>query len=142
MIYDIKKSLHENIKEGPFFSGEIKERLIPSRTEWYTIFDYHVMSPIGIFACPFTATVRGVQLCSQLGFDVITWKTIRSKKAEPHEHPNITFIKPGILQEIMYATDQVPTSAEELTLANSIGNASYELEETLHNIVEAQRYLL
>lgn len=131
MIYQMNKTFHENIVEDFQLSTPIPARSIVSVDKWIPIFDYKIISPVGLFACPLSATAQGVVLASQLGFDVITWKTIRSKASEPHPVPNLTYVQFG--ENGMMATKEKTKS-----LANSIGNPSYELEPTL---VEMQKAL-
>lgn len=124
MIYDMNKTFHENMTQGLRVNVSICQRATPSQDEWVNILDYRVMSRIGLFACPLSATAQGVALASKLGFDVITWKTIRSKASEPHPKPNLTYV---------YAVGGkiVATKEQTTSMANSIGNPSYQLEPTL-----------
>lgn len=127
----MNKTFHENIAEDFQLSTPIPSRAIAPVSEWVSIFDYKIMSPIGLFACPLSATAQGVALASQAGFDVITWKTIRSKASEPHPVPNLTYVRFG-------ENGIMATKEKTRSLANSIGNPSYELEPTL---VEMQKGL-
>src|SRR5579872_7519435 len=127
MIYDMDKTFHENIKQGMRVTIPVSVRATPPQDEWANILGYKVMSRIGLFACPLGATAQGVALASKLGFDVITWKTIRSKASEPHPVPNLTYVR--FSENGIMATKEKTTS-----LANSIGNPSYELESTLQEM--------
>ncbi len=92
-LYDCTKSFEYNLEHGPFFDGIIPQRIIPPKHQWTKIFDYEVMSPIGLAACPIGAHARGISLASQLGFDVITHKTIRSEFWPAHAWPNLALIE-------------------------------------------------
>jgi dihydroorotate dehydrogenase len=127
MIYDMNKTFHENISKGLRVDVPVSIRAIPPEAEWAKVLDYKVTSRIGLFACPLSATAEGVALASKLGFDVITWKTIRSKASEPHPVPNLTYVR--FSENGIMATKEKTTS-----LANSIGNPSYELESTLQEM--------
>ncbi len=136
MLYDTSKSFDENIKEGPFFKGPIATRMVPERTQWAKIFDYHVMSSLGVSACPMVANARGAKLASDLGYDVITWKTIRSTESQAHKFPHVAFITQSSISsfdEQLIATN-TQLSRKNIACANSIGNASYNLEDTVQEI--------
>lgn len=124
-LYDITKSFEYNLEQGPFFDGVIPERIVPPRGSWHKIFDYEVMSPIGLAACPIGAHARGIELVSRLGFDVITHKTIRSHFSPAHPWPNVAVV------------ERFP-----LSITNSIGNASMELEWHCREIAKARKVLL
>lgn len=96
MIYDINKSFHENIAHGLQIASPIPFGRVSQKIK---LFDYDVLSPIGLFACPFSATANGVALAAQYGFDVITWKSIRSSEQEPYVWPNVAYVYPPILRE-------------------------------------------
>lgn len=128
-LYDITKSFEYNLEYGPFFDGPIPARLISDRSTWRKIFDYEVMSPIGIAACPLTARARGISLVSRLGFDVITHKTIRSEAVRAHPWPNLGYVSPF-------------NGMSNLAVTNSIGNASNDLEWHCAQIAKARSLLL
>ncbi len=135
------RTFDENIQEGPFFNGQIPNRLVPKKKEWKTIFDYSVMSPIGLSACPFVANERGMKLASELGYDLITWKTIRSKQSSSHPHPNFSFLqfeKITSLYQSLRATHAIAQDTEAIACANSIGNASYDLGDTLRAMIQGR----
>lgn len=128
MIYDMNKTFHENVTQGLQIDPSIPARGVPSHNEWTNVLGYRVMSRIGLFACPLSATAQGIALASKLGFDLITWKTIRSKASEPHPKPNLTYVRFG-------ESGKIEATKEQTTnLANSIGNPSYQLEPTLQEM--------
>lgn len=128
-LYDIDKSFEYNLEHGPFFEGIVPDRIVPDRSTWSKIFDYEIMSPIGVAACPLTARARGISLASSLGFDVITHKTIRSQAVAAHPWPNV-----GLLEPV--------ENMSSLGITNSIGNASYELDWHCEQIAESRILLL
>lgn len=142
-VYDINKTFEENKHTGPFFSGNIPERSVPAAEYWYNFCGYNIASRIGVAACPLTATSRGVQLCSRLGFDVITYKTIRSTASPAHAWPNITYI--DVLGQL--ETKDLDRSIQQsyipsYAITNSIGNASDGLAIALADIEKARALLL
>lgn len=90
-IYDIDKTYDENAAKGPFFSGEIPERVFPPEQKWKDFLGFRIASPIGIPAGPLL-TSRWIELAAKLGFDVLTYKTIRSKVHPAHPLPNILYV--------------------------------------------------
>ena len=101
MIYDMNKSFHENVARGPIVPAVVPfERVLNN----IKLFDYSVLSPIGLFACPFSATSKGIALASQRGFDVITWKSIARNVREPHNQPNLSYVRFG--ENVMIATKE------------------------------------
>ena len=128
-LYDIDKSFEYNLEYGPFFEGTLPERIIPDRSLWTKLFEYDIMSPIGIAACPLTARARGIELASKLGFDIITHKTIRSHEVAAHPWPNIGLLEPFI-------------NISSLAITNSIGNASCDLDWHCKEISESHAALL
>jgi dihydroorotate dehydrogenase len=145
LLYDFTKTFEENKNEGPFFSEDIAklQRIIPSQEQWYNFCDYKIASRIGVAACPLTATSRGVALCSRLGFDVITYKTIRSKAISAHAWPNVVYV--DILGQLTKKDLNAPIQQSFLpsfAITNSIGNASDDLEISLPDIATSRSLLL
>lgn len=136
-VYDARKTFQENLLEGPFFTGTIPGRIIPPKNEWKKLFDYFVMTPLGVPACPFVVNSRGVQLASDLGFDVITWKTIRSKATAARPFPQVSILKNTPIlsfDQKMITTHTLPKSFTDFAFTVSIGNASHELEVVLEDM--------
>lgn len=130
-IYDESKTFQENLLEGPFFTGVIPERIVPSRFEWKQLLGFDVMTPIGIPASPFVVNARGLKLASDLGYDVITWKTIRSAATQARPYPHVSLLKNQPIIDFtkpMITTQALPESADQLAFSVSIGNASHELD--------------
>src|SRR5579862_7914590 len=90
-IYDIHKSYLENAEQGPFFNGHIPKRILAPREKWIDFLGKKVSSRIGIPAGPLL-NARWVALAAQLGYDVLTYKTIRSREHPSHPLPNMIYI--------------------------------------------------
>lgn len=137
VVYDLRKTFQENLLEGPFFTGAIPGRIIPPRNEWKMLFDYAVMTPLGVPACPFVVNSRGVQLASDLGFDVITWKTIRSTATQARPFPQVSFLEYAPIlsfDQKMITTRRLSKSFADFAYTVSIGNASHELDIVLEDM--------
>ena len=126
-LYNKSLSFTENVKEGPFFCGEIPKHVQPDKNEWPNILGYQVASRVGIPACAIM-TSNGIALMSKLGFDVLTYKTIRSKSHPAYEKPNILFADQPQQISSENFDDQIKITPNfSGAIANSIGNASFDL---------------
>ena len=142
--YDIKKTYEENLLEGPFFDGAIPERVMPPKKDWINLFDYQVMMPLGVPACPFVVNARGLKLASDLGFDVITWKTIRSKATLARPYPNVALLRNTPIHsfsQLMTVTETLPDSFADLAVTVSIGNASHEFDWVMSEMERGVSYI-
>jgi len=146
-IYDIAKNFEKNMQEGPFFNGAIPKRIWQKKTKWQSLFGYEIASPIGIAACPFTGNLTGANLASQLGFDIITYKTVRYEECEAYPFPNIGYV--NIQHQLQYkdlyskiqVADKLPTCPDYLAITNSIGNASCDPKITAQTISNIRKNL-
>jgi dihydroorotate dehydrogenase len=145
-IYNIEKTYQENLEEGPFFTGTLPERVWPKIDQWYDFLGYKVASRIGVPAGPLL-NANWVILAARLGFDIVTYKTIRSKKQVAHPLPNMVYIssKTAIRQgqgpETVVQSTLLPSSIEELALTNSFGIPSQPPEFLLEDIAKAKQAL-
>lgn len=138
-IYDIDKSYLENLEEGPFFEGEIPERIIPPESEWIDFLGFKVASPLGVPAGPLLNS-RWVLFAAQMGFDIVTYKTIRSKMHPAHPLPNMIYVDTkGDLtldrhQETLSRSDKPPRNMKELAATNSFGIPSRDADFLIKDI--------
>ncbi len=133
MIYDISKSYAENAAHGPFFTGEIPKRLPVQRPIDFLGFTIH--SPIGVPAGPLLNS-RWISLASRLGFDVPTYKTIRSFAYPGHPLPNVIFVE---RERSKARKIQAPLS--QLSITNSFGMPSMSPEFLMEDIAKANASL-
>lgn len=129
-IYDIRKSYAENAANGPFFSGDIPAR--PPASRPVSFLGRTLSSAIGIPAGPLL-NARWVALASRLGFDLLTYKTIRSSFHAGHPWPNMVLVEPstdGTARAISNRIERL----EELTVTNSFGMPSQSREFLLNDI--------
>jgi len=130
-IYDIHKSYLENLEEGPFFQGKIPNRVRPSEKQWVDFLGYKVASPIGVPAGPLLNS-RWVLFAAEMGFDVVTYKTIRSKSHPAHPVPNMIYVETkGSLnlsraQETLMQAKLPPKDMSFLAVTNSFGIPSMD----------------
>ena len=145
-IYNIEKSYKENLEEGPFFSGVIPERRWPDRSQWFDFLGHKVASRIGVPAGPLLGA-NWVLLAARLGFDIVTYKTIRSQKHLAHPVPNMVYIakeggiRQGVGGDTVVQARGVPSSMERLALTNSFGIPSQAPEILVQDIAKAKEGL-
>lgn len=132
-IYDITKSWSENLADGPLFDGEIPPRMSSVPIQFL---GHAISSPLGVPAGPLLDS-KWIKLAAHLGFDVVSYKTIRSKKYSGHALPNVIFVegRDGIAYEaergaqISITNSFGMPSMDEAFLRNDIGKARASLGE-------------
>lgn len=128
-IYDIHRSYIENAQFGPFFDGDIPQRQWPQQREWIDFLGFRLASRIGVPAGPLL-NAKWISLASDLGFDLVCYKTIRSIEHAGHPTPNMIYIDqrtpfdPNAIPETVYASSQVPQDIDQFGVTNSFGMPS------------------
>ncbi|MFA6999898.1 MAG: dihydroorotate oxidase [Candidatus Paceibacterota bacterium] len=87
-FYDPEKTYEENLKDGPFGYFADKKVVKQKGEPQYNFFGHKVYSPFGIPAGPLI-NGKFVKGALNKGFDIVTYKTVRSKKFPCHKWPNI-----------------------------------------------------
>lgn len=142
-IYDIKKSYLENAEEGPFFSESFSDT---QREGCFNFLGFDVSSPIGVPAGPLLNS-RWVSFAARMGFDIVTYKTIRSKAHPAHPVPNMVyidtkgFLDPNQEGQVVKESKNPPKSMDELALTNSFGIPSRDPDYLIEDIARAQSFL-
>ncbi len=145
-IYDIRKTYLENADQGPFFKGPLPTRMFPPKEKWIDFLGYSVASPIGVPAGPLL-TSNWITLAGRLGFDIPTYKTIRSSSHPSHPLPNMVFVdthgmisgKTPLNSAIL--ADHPSPELEELAVTNSFGMPSKSPRFLLEDIPRANAAL-
>lgn len=135
-IYDIHKTYTENAEQGPFFSGAIPKRP-PAKP--INFLGFQLNSPIGVPAGPLLNS-RWVALAAKLGYDLPTYKTIRSYAHPSHALPNVIYVKP-VADNQAVALKLPPEDLAELSITNSFGNPSQSPDFLLEDIAKANASL-
>lgn len=87
--YDINKSYDWNYDFGPHFKGELPEReILPTKK----FLSFSVNSLFGIPAGPLLNS-RWIELYAKLGFDILTYKTVRTRSYSAHSMPHILYVE-------------------------------------------------
>lgn len=141
-FYDPEKSYEENFKKGPFGAfattfadGEVGA-LSPtgvgaySEKPQYDFLGFKINSPFGIPAGPL---INGnfAQAALDKGFDIVTYKTVRSGKYPCHPWPNILSVK--VTGDLTFKKAEKKLVAdrnysEPLSITNSFGVPSFDPE--------------
>ncbi len=125
-IYDIQRSYLENLEEGPFFQGAIPQRILPKKDKWFDFLGFKVASRLGVPAGPLL-NGRWVLFAAEMGFDIVTYKTIRSKVHPAHPVPNMIYVDTkGSLSysranETLVQAKNPPPDMASLAATNSFG---------------------
>lgn len=133
MLYDIKKSWAENLAEGPQFYDPIPEPVLMPHIEFL---GYTVASPIGVPAGPLLDS-RWTTLAAHLGYDIVTYKTIRTKEYLGHPLPNVIYVEP-------YSPTQALESIfkpDDISITNSFGMPSMSQAYLSQDIALAKKSL-
>lgn len=143
-IYDIEKSYADNVLSGPLFTDALPQRIFPKEETWIDFLGHSIASPIGVAAGPLL-TSQWVKLAADLGFDLPTYKTIRSHEHPAHPLPNMIFIKAkeqiGIANDPLEHATEMPRTMDLLSVTNSFGMPSQRPDFLLEDIARANSYM-
>jgi len=122
--YDITQSYEWNYEHGPVFEGVIPERAV---NPTYDFLGFKLNAPLGVPAGPLLSS-KYIALYSQFGFDVLSYKTVRSVQRISHPAPNCLyigdeFIDPRKQGERAFVVEE-PRGMHELSITNSFGMPS------------------
>jgi dihydroorotate dehydrogenase (NAD+) catalytic subunit len=127
-FYDPEISYEDNLEKGPFGTFADKEVFENTKQPTYDFFGYAVHTPFGIPAGPL---INSNYVCAALdkGFDIATYKTVRTCKHASHPWPNVLAVDiPEDLTLEMAEGELVGTRKyhEPLSITNSFGVPSYD----------------
>ncbi|EGG23745.1 dihydroorotate oxidase [Cavenderia fasciculata] len=149
-IYDLNKSWEYNLENGPFVEGFVKqERKWAPKEKWIDFLGVcKVASPLGVPAGPLLNSAW-IDFAAQAGFDILTYKTIRSNPYNGHAVPNIVYIDVEKGHQFSAADSGItvktspttPTDMDSLSITNSFGMPSKDREYLLQDIKKANGLL-
>lgn len=146
-LYDINTSFEENIKKGPRIPENMPIYQHNDRLPLIDFLGYRINSPIGIPACALM-TSKGIALASKLGYDILTYKTIRSVATAAPSSPNIYYINyPHQLTQndaggtLAYVEDQPTQEKKWWAMTNSFANACDTITNVVQDIARARASL-
>ncbi|MFA5791718.1 MAG: hypothetical protein WC884_01630 [Candidatus Paceibacterota bacterium] len=132
-FYDPEKSYEENFEKGPFGAfadKEISRTTLDIGEPKYNFFGFKINSPFGIPAGPLI-NGKFTQVALDCGFDIVTYKTVRSGKYSCHPWPNILSVKidGDLTLDISEGTLVADRNYHEpLSITNSFGVPSLDPE--------------
>ena len=141
-FYDPEKSYEENFTQGPFGAFSDGKVLANNSPIQYDFFGFPVNSPFGIPAGPL---INGnfVKRALNKGFDIVTYKTVRSQKYPCHPWPNILSVKIDGDLTLEKAQGKLMANRnyhEPLSITNSFGVPSFEPEFWQKDLSEIVKY--
>jgi dihydroorotate dehydrogenase len=124
-VYRFDRTFEQNAAEGPAFAGPYVD--VPV-TPMKDFLGHRVASRIGI-AASLLMNERWFDLYSRLGFDLLTYKTIRSRERLAHPLPNWLYVNERTVSARaptapLQVIDGVPSAPVAATAAGSIGMPS------------------
>lgn len=144
-LYDIEKTFEENVVFGPLWNGKYPR--LPKRKKHFSFLGHPLNSLFGVAASPLTHGSRNVRLMSCLGYDIITYRSVRSIEWHGQKYPHWRFVSlPKQLTEADLTKTLVGSPKafprQEVSTANSFGIQSLKPEYWQVDFEQAQDYLL
>lgn len=140
-LYRFDQSFEENARLGPRFDGPYPQ--VPAGTQ-KSFYGLPVNSRFGIAAGP-GINSAWISLYSRLGFDILTYKTVRLHERLAHPEPNFTFIEPNAAisrpDAVAIATTGSSLPLELAPTGGSIGMPSLPVHFWQSDIEVAKRAL-
>ena len=131
------------------YNVDIKSRLflrnLPTK-----IGGFEVSYPLGVPASALTGTHTWIQYHAKRGFDILTYRTVRTVEWKEHKFPHWVFIPNAEVLLDEQDSDQVltgdrdywPTNSANVTMANSFGIPSQPPERWQKSVAEAKMALV
>jgi len=119
-------------------------RILPT-----TIVGKSVGFPIGVPASILTGTSKWIEFYAKRGFDILTYKTVRTLEWDVYDSPNVVFIpetqqlktRSDFNKKLFADPDFIPYNSNEVTAANSFGIPSLPPKEWQEDIARAKSVL-
>ncbi len=121
--YDISRSYEENYQEGPFLKEIPPQRVITAQK---TFLGFKVNSLLGIPAGPLL-NAKWIKAYAACGFDLLVYKTVRTRETPCHPKPNCMFLdlsqqlEEGDFVSPLTVSERPPVHSEQITITNSFG---------------------
>jgi dihydroorotate dehydrogenase (NAD+) catalytic subunit len=126
-LYDVNKSYDFNYEFGPIFNGPFPP---DSNSDKKEFLGFRLNSLFGVPAGPLLNS-NWVKTYADLGFDIVTYKTVRTINKACHQPPNVVFIDPH--KNYNYDFDKPAYSSKKgilpynkISITNSFGVPSKE----------------
>lgn len=145
-LYDLTKTFEENFNHPLFFPKPPFVRPPTPPSSWTSFLGFPLRSPIGAAPCAVT-TGQGIQQLADLGFDVLTYKTIRCRAQASHPLPNIVYVdceqplRETDLAQPLFEKKQAVQETQKIAISNSFGNSCLTPEQVQADIQLAKNSL-
>ena len=142
--YDVTRSYEWNYRKGPFFRGPYPPpRLVLSEISFL---NFKIRSRLGMAAGPLLNS-RWIRTYSRLGFDLLTYKTVRTRSRKSNSMPNCLFVDTrgqltdDRLNESLQPAGRPPEHIDEISITNSFGVPSRNPAVWQEDVQKAKGYL-
>lgn len=118
--YDISKSYDWNYEYGPRFIGTFPDRLVEAKKRFLS---FSVNSCFGIPSGPLLNS-RWIDLYAKLGFDILTYKTVRTKSFPAQPMPHMLYVEPekiGSKRNSVFVGKPYVPNVDSIVMTNSFG---------------------
>jgi dihydroorotate dehydrogenase (NAD+) catalytic subunit len=142
--YDITKSYEWNYRNGPRFRGPFPPPRSPSRPA--RLLDFELNSPIGVAAGPLLNS-NWIRLYAKLGFDILSYKTVRTRMRASNPKPNCVYVDTrgaltdDRLGETLRVSSRPPKDIREISITNSFGVPSRNPSVWQEDVQRSKRHL-
>lgn len=143
-FYDPEKTVQEHIEQGPFIQN-IKFKEIDNQNT-FAFLGKQVNSLFGVPACILALNSKWIEVLSKLEFDIITYKTVRSREWQPNDYPNWLYVDAptqlsvkDLLKSLIGSLKPFPN--QNVSTANSFGVPSFQPEVWQEDFEKAKRIL-
>jgi dihydroorotate dehydrogenase (NAD+) catalytic subunit len=142
--YDVTKSYEWNYRNGPLFLGPYP----PPRKirKPVRLLDFELNSRLGVAAGPLLNS-NWIRVYAKLGFDLLSYKTVRTQNRPSNPKPNCVFVDTlGALTderlgETLRVSSRPPTDIREISITNSFGVPSRNPSVWQEDVQRSKRYL-
>jgi dihydroorotate dehydrogenase (NAD+) catalytic subunit len=141
-FYDPEKSYEENYEKGPFGAFASPEKYENQGEPRYDFLGNKVYLPFGIPAGPLL-NGKFAKAALDMGFDVATYKTVRTQEYPCHPHPNVVAVDFEGNLSVEKAAEGLTSKEnynEPLSITNSFGVPSTDPEIWQKDLAEAVKY--
>jgi dihydroorotate dehydrogenase len=138
-----------NNAPGPWDS--LPQGWLASTPAVWPVLGYDVGFPIGVPASVLTATADWIEYYARHGFNVLTYKTVRSEQWDAHDEPNWVFLNDGqapfspdgerLPDHVQADLSVWPRNPRAFSMANSFGVPSFPPDVWQKDVAESLRRL-
>ena len=142
--YDVSKSYDWNYQNGPRFDSPYPP--VSEETSKIPFVGYRLNSRLGVAAGPLLNS-RWIKTYAELGFDILSYKTVRTQERPSNPIPNCVFVETlgqltdDRLSQTLRVIDQQPVNIRDISITNSFGVPSKDPSEWQEDVQRAKGYL-